>query len=172
MIFASTGIYRFCKYRTEFGEGLFTRLRHLRSSFEVAADTLHPGWRDLLQVIRQDTSSVYHGHPHEWVNMSEGSAIPLASTYGHLGLPQGFQYQFIDECVLDTAVFGTQDPRRVPELDPDVCLVCKERQSDEIEKNQCLCFPALFGGVRHPVPVQVFRTSTGKNNGVIARCVS
>lgn len=104
--------------------------------------------------------------------MSEGSAIPLASTYGHLGLPQGFQYQFIDECVLDTAVFGTQDPRRVPELDPDVCLVCKERQSDEIEKNQCLCFPALFGGVRHPVPVQVFRTSTGKNNGVIARCVS
>ncbi|GKZ47209.1 hypothetical protein AbraIFM66951_010560 [Aspergillus brasiliensis] len=151
LIFASTGIYRFC-------------------NFEVAADTLHPGWRDLLQVIRQDASRVYHGHPHEWVTVSEGAAIPLASTYEHLDLPRGFQYQFVDECVLDTAVFGTQDPRRVPELDHDVCLVCKARQSDEIEKNQCLCFPALFGGVRHPVPVQVFRTSTGKNNGVIARC--
>ncbi|GFN15319.1 SET domain-containing protein [Aspergillus tubingensis] len=170
LIFASTGIYRFCKYRTEFGEGLFTRLRHLRSSFEVAADTLHPGWRDLLQVIRQDTSIAYHGHPHEWVTLSEGPAVPLASTYAHLDLPQGFQYQFIDQSVLDTAAFGTQDPRRVPELDLDVCLVCKARQSDEIEKNQCLCFPALFGGVNHPVPVQVFRTSTGKNNGVIARC--
>lgn len=151
---------------------MFTRLRHLRSSFEVAADTLHPGWRDLLQVIRQDTSIAYHGHPHEWVTLSEGPAVPLASTYAHLDLPQGFQYQFIDQSVLDTAAFGTQDPRRVPELDLDVCLVCKARQSDEIEKNQCLCFPALFGGVNHPVPVQVFRTSTGKNNGVIARCVS
>ncbi|OJJ75247.1 hypothetical protein ASPBRDRAFT_173059 [Aspergillus brasiliensis CBS 101740] len=170
LVFASTGIYRFCKYRTEFGEGLFSRLRHLRSSFEVAADTLHPGWRDLLQVIRQDTSGAYHGHPHEWVTVSEGTALPLALTYEHLDLPRGFQYHFVDECVLDTAVFGTQDPRRVPELDPDVCLVCKARQSDEIEKNQCLCFPAWFGGVRHPVPVQVFRTSTGKNNGVIARC--
>ncbi|KAI2991445.1 hypothetical protein CBS147344_1588 [Aspergillus niger] len=170
LIFASTGIYRFCKYRTEFGEGLFTRLRHLQSSFEVAADTLHPGWRDLLQVIRQNTSCVYHGHPHEWVNMSEGAAVPLASTYEHLDLPQGLQYQFIEECVLDRTHFGTHDPRRVPELDPDLCLVCKERQSDEIQKNQCLCFPALFGGVRHPVPVQVFRTSTGKNNGIIARC--
>ncbi|GAQ33213.1 SET domain protein [Aspergillus niger] len=170
LIFASTGIYRFCKYRTEFGEGLFTRLRHLRSSFEVAADTLHPGWRDLLQVIRQDTLIAYHGHPHEWVTLSEGPAVPLASTYAHLDLPEGFQYQFIDQCVLDTAAFGAQDPRRVPELDRDVCLVCKARQSDEIEKNQCLCFPALFGGVHHPVPVQVFRTSTGKNNGIIARC--
>ncbi|GAT27579.1 SET domain protein [Aspergillus luchuensis] len=169
LIFASTGIYRFCKYRTEFGEGLFTRLRHLRSSFEVAADTLHPGWRDLLQVIRQDNSIAYHGHPHEWVTMSEEVAVPLPSTYAHLNLPQGFHYQFIDVCVLDHAVFGNHDPRHVPELDPDLCLVCKARQSDEIDKNQCLCFPALFGGVRHPVPVQNFERGTviGEFTGLI-----
>ncbi|PYI09260.1 SET domain protein [Aspergillus sclerotiicarbonarius CBS 121057] len=170
LIFASTGIYRFCKYRTGFGDGLSTLLRNIRCSLEVAADTLHPGWRDLLQVVKQDTSNVYHGHPHEWVTVLDSAAVPLASTYEHLQLPGGFQYRFVDECVLDAAVFGTEDPRRVPEIDPDMCPVCKERQSDEIEKSQCLCFPALFGGVRNPVPVQLFRTATGKNNGVIARC--
>ncbi|KAF7591187.1 hypothetical protein BBP40_001902 [Aspergillus hancockii] len=53
LIFASAGVYRFCKYRTGFGDGFSTRLRHIRSSLEVAADTLHPEWRDLLQVIGQ-----------------------------------------------------------------------------------------------------------------------
>ncbi|KAL2814693.1 SET domain protein [Aspergillus cavernicola] len=169
LIFASSGLYRFCKYRTGFSEGLSTRLRHIRSSLEVAADTLHPGWRALLQVIKQDTSYIYHGHPHEWVTVSEGEAVPLASTYEHLQLPNGFQYRFINECVLDPAVFGTDDPRRVPQIDPEICPVCKERQSDEIEKNQCMCFPVLFGGVQGPVPVQLFRTANGKNNGVVAR---
>ncbi|KAL4985941.1 hypothetical protein BDW68DRAFT_198348 [Aspergillus falconensis] len=172
LVFASAGVYRFCKYRNEFGEGLFSRLRHIRSSLEVVADTLHPGWRDLLKVVQQDTPAAYHGHPHEWVTTTEadGPALPLASTYGHLNLPSGFQYEFIDECVLDKTVFGDTDPRKVPELDEDTCPVCHERQSDEIKENQCTCFPALFGGVRAPVPVQIFRTTNGKNNGVVARC--
>ncbi|RAL07351.1 SET domain-containing protein [Aspergillus homomorphus CBS 101889] len=170
LIFASTGVYRFCKYRTGFAEGLSSRLRRIRSSFEVAADTLHPGWRDLLQVIKQDTPHLYHGHPHEWVIMPDSTAVPLASTYKHLQLPNGFQYCFIDECVLDREVFGTEDPRRGSHKDPEICLVCKKRQSDDIKENQCMCFPNLFGGVRGPVPVQLFRTTTGKNNGVIARC--
>lgn len=168
------GVYRFCKYRTGFGDGLATRLRHLRSAFEVAADTLHPEWRDLLQVIGQGGPRRYHGHPHEWVTVPGGEpAVPLESTYGHLNLPHGFQYRFINECVLDPRVFGTEDPRVVPELEEtDICQVCKERQTDVIETNQCSCFPSLFGSVRSPVPVQVFHTANGKNNGVIARSVS
>ncbi|CBF89950.1 hypothetical protein AN0219.2 [Aspergillus nidulans FGSC A4] len=170
LVFASAGVYRFCKYRNEFGEGLFSRLRHIRSSLEVAADTLHPGWRDLLKVIQQETLPAYRGHPHEWVIMPDGPALPLRDTYRHLNLPTGLQYKFIDECVLDKDVFGDMDPRKVPELDEDTCPICHEKQSDEIKENQCMCFPALFGGIRAPVPVQIFRTTSGKNNGVVARC--
>ncbi|KAJ0413310.1 SET domain protein [Aspergillus carlsbadensis] len=171
LIFASLGVYRFCKYRTEFGEILFSRLRQIRSSLEVAADTLHPEWRGLLRVIQQETPQVYYGHPHEWVTTTTAGdlPLPLASTYDHLKLPDGFQYRFMDECVLVTDVF-TEDPRRVPDLDPEICSSCSGRQSDIIERNQCTCFPALFGGARTPPPVQIFRTPTGKNNGVIARC--
>lgn len=174
LIFASTGVYRFCKYRTGFGDGFATRLRHLRSAFEVAADTLHPEWRDLLHVIGQGEPRRYHGHPHEWVTVPGGeAAVPLGSTYGHLDLPHGFQYRFIDDCILDPRVFGTDDPRVVTELDnTDTCQVCKERQSDVIEENQCSCFPSLFGAARSPAPVQVFHTASGKNNGVVARSVS
>ncbi|RHZ55386.1 hypothetical protein CDV55_103869 [Aspergillus turcosus] len=169
LIFASSGVYRFCKYRTGFGEGFSTRLRHIRSSLEVAADTLHPEWRDLLHVIGQGgTRRQYHGHPHEWVTVTGEAALPLHATYAHLNLPNGFQYRFIDECVLDTTVFG-EDPRRVPDLDPDICQVCKSKQADDVEQNQCSCFPTLFGGVKGPAPVQIFSTASGKNNGVVAR---
>ncbi|KAH3403446.1 hypothetical protein KXV40_003605 [Aspergillus fumigatus] len=170
LIFASSGVYRFCKYRTGFSEGFSTRLRHIRSSLEVAADTLHPEWRDLLHVIGQgDTRRQYHGHPHEWVTVTGAPALPLHATYAHLNLPNGFVYRFIDECVLDTTVFGEEDPRRVPDLDPDICQVCKSKQADDVEQNQCSCFPALFGGVKGPAPVQIFSTASGKNNGVVAR---
>ncbi|KAL3459095.1 hypothetical protein BJX64DRAFT_265275 [Aspergillus heterothallicus] len=170
LIFASAGVYRFCKYRAEFGEILFSRLKHIRSSLEVAADTLHPGWRKLLRVIQQETPPVYYGHPHEWVTMAtEEAAVPLASTYDRLKLPNGFQYRFIDDSVPDINDF-TEDPRRVPDLDPNTCTVCNERQSDTIEQNHCNCFPTLYGGVRTPLPVQIFRTPNGKNNGVVARC--
>ncbi|KAL4931659.1 SET domain-containing protein [Aspergillus undulatus] len=170
LVFASAGVYRFCKYRSEFGEVLFSRLRHIRSGLEVAADTLHPGWRDMLRVIQQDTSAVYYGNPHEWVITAEDAALPLASTYGNLNLPDGFKYQFVDECVLDETVFAAKDPRRVSELDPDVCPVCHEKQSDAVTENQCSCYPTLFGGVHGPIPVQIFRTANGKNNGVVACC--
>ncbi|KAL4893833.1 SET domain-containing protein [Aspergillus ambiguus] len=174
LIFASAGVYRFCKYRSGFGDGFSTRLRHIQSSLELVADTLHPEWRDLLQVIGQGSPRRYHGHPHEWVTVPGGPAVPLAATYEHLQpLPNtrdGFQYRFLEESVVDRAVFGTDDPRVVPGLDPETCPACKERQSDEIEKNQCTCFPALFGGVRGHVPVQLFHTPSGKNNGVVARC--
>lgn len=164
-------MYRFCKYRIGFDEGLTTRLRSLADAIEVAADTLHPNWRDLLQVIGQGGSPRYQGHPHEWVIMPSGPAVPLASTYEHLDLPGGFQFQFIDESVIDRNVFGDTDPRIVPLDDPDVCRICKERQSDDPKLNRCSCFPTWFGAPRYPVPVQLFHTTNGKNNGVIARSV-
>jgi hypothetical protein len=86
-------------------------------------------------------------------------------------LPYGFNYEFVDDCVVDRDVFGEDDPRRGLGIDPDICQTCKERQSDDMIRNHCSCFPSLFGGVRHPPPVQLYHTASGKNNGVIARCV-
>lgn len=154
-----------------FNEGLTTRLRQLSSSFELAADTLHPRWRDLLRVISQGGPRRYSGHPHEWVTVGTGPAVPLQSTYTHLQSSAEFRYHFMDECIVDRAVFGELDPRRMDALDPDFCQVCKGRQSDDIKLNCCSCFPTLFGGARYPVAVQVFHTSNGKNNGIIACCV-
>ena len=127
-----------------------------------------------MQVIGQEEPCRYHGHPHEWVIVPGGeSAVPLSSTYGHLNLPHGFQYRFIDDCGLDARVFGTDDPRVVTKLEnTDTCQVCKGRQSDVIQTNQCSCFSTLFGGVRSPAPVQILHTANGKNNGVVARYVS
>lgn len=62
LTFAGTGVYRFCKYELGFNEGLTTCLSQLASSFEVAADTLHPGYRQLLRVIGQDGPPRYQGH--------------------------------------------------------------------------------------------------------------
>ncbi|KAI2704637.1 hypothetical protein CBS147354_9631 [Penicillium roqueforti] len=170
LIFAGSGIYRVCKYRIGFDNGLLSQLRHIASSLEVAADTLHPGWRDLLRVVSQNGSCRYAGHPHEWVTVDTGPALPLKSTYSHLKLPNGFDYQFVDDCVIDHNVFGGDDPRRGLEIDPDICQLCKEQQTDDVISNRCSCFPALFGGVRYSLPVQVYHTASGKNNGVIARC--
>ncbi|KAL4946931.1 hypothetical protein BDW69DRAFT_190725, partial [Aspergillus filifer] len=170
LVFASAGVYRFCKYRSEFGQELFSRLRRIRSSLEVAADTLHLGWRDLLRVVQQDIPTVYNGHPHSWVITDDDAALPLASTYEHLNLPDGFRYTFIDDCILDEKAFGTKDPRRAQDIDAEICYLCHERQSDNVTENNCMCFPTVFGGEKGHVPVQIFRTSNGKNNGVVARC--
>ncbi|CAG8235301.1 unnamed protein product [Penicillium nalgiovense] len=170
LIFAGSGIYRICKYRIGFDNGLVPRLRHIASSLEVAADTLHPGWRDLLRVVSQNGPCRYSGHPHEWVTVDTGPALPLGTTYSHLVLPNGFNYQFVDDCVIDQNVFGGDDPRRELGIDPNICQLCKEKQTDDMVSNHCSCFPALFGGVRYPPPVQLYNTTNGKNNGVIARC--
>ena len=171
LIFAGSGVYRFCKYRIGFENGLTTRLRHIAPSLEVAADTLHPGWRDLLRIIDQSGPRRYTGHPHEWVTVDTGPALPLQETYSHLPLPNGFNYQFVEDCVIDQEVFRVEDPRREPGVDPDLCQICKEKQSDNATSNYCSCFPNLFGCVRCPSPVQIFHTASGKNNGVVARCV-
>ncbi|CRL28815.1 SET domain [Penicillium camemberti] len=170
LIFAGSGIYRVCKYKIGFDNGLMSRLRHIASSLEVAADTLHPGWRDLLRVVSQNGSCRYSGHPHEWVTLDTGPALPLKTTYRHLTLPNGFNYKFVNDCVIDPSVFGGDDPRRGQEIDPDICRLCKEQQTDDVISNHCSCFSALFGGVRYPPPVQLYNTASGKNNGVIARC--
>ncbi|KAJ5111404.1 SET domain-containing protein [Penicillium argentinense] len=164
------GLSDLCRGRIGFDNGLTTRLRHLAPSLEVAADTLHPGWRDLLRVVDQSGPRRYTGHPHEWVTVDTGPALPLQDTYSHLPLPNGFAYQFVEDCVIDQDVFGSEDPRRDPGLDPDLCQICKEKQSDNATSNCCSCFPNIFGCVRCPSPVQIFHTATGKNNGVVARC--
>ncbi|KAK2782281.1 hypothetical protein FQN53_000097 [Emmonsiellopsis sp. PD_33] len=168
LAFASSGVYRFCKYRTGFDEAFISRLRQLKSSFEVAADTLHPEWRQLLLVIGQGSPPVYVGHPNEWVITNGEMAMPLAATYPHI--PGDFVYQFIEECVLDRDTFGAHDPRLVPDIDPSKCLECSQYQSDHVQTNRCMCFPSLYGNPKSPPPLQIFQTTTGKNNGVITRC--
>jgi hypothetical protein len=52
-----------------------------------------------------------------------------------------------------------------------MCAQCQQKQSDDVQLNRCSCFPNLFGCVRLPQPVQIFRTGNAKNNGVVARLV-
>lgn len=168
LIFATLGVYRFCKYRVGFDENLISQLRQLRPSFEVAADTLHPEWRGLLEVISQDSSPVYSGHPHQWVTRNGQDALPLQSTYSQI---PGFNFQFIQDPVLDEDTFCGEDPRRIPSLDPCHCQECGQYQSDNVQQNRCACFPALFGSPKPRPPVQVFQTTNSKNNGVVSRAV-
>lgn len=85
----------------------------MRHGLELAADTLHPEWRQLLGVIGQKSCPQYTGHPHEWVIFGASPAVPLRSTYRHL--QDGMDFQFVDESVIDKAVFGESDPRRMLE---------------------------------------------------------
>ncbi|CEL08104.1 hypothetical protein ASPCAL11257 [Aspergillus calidoustus] len=167
LLFAGVGVYRFCKYRIGFNEGLLQRLRQLRHSFEVAADTLRPEWRDLLGAVGQKSPREYDGHPHEWVTIDGRPACPLRSTYAFLG--KELVFEFVDDCVIDRATFGAGDPRRILQAEPDMCAQCQQKQSDDVQLNRCSCFPNLFGCVRLPPPVQIFRTGNAKNNGVVAR---
>ncbi|PGH26750.1 hypothetical protein AJ80_01514 [Polytolypa hystricis UAMH7299] len=168
LIFASTGVYRICKYRTGFDEGLTPRLKQLRSSFEVAADTLHPQWRDFLEIIGQQSPRRYSGHPHDWVIMTTGPAVKLSATYARM-IPD-FSFRFIDESVVDATVFPERDPRIAPGIDPNFCHDCGQRQSNDVQVNRCMCFPTLYGSSKSPAPVQVFHTLNGRHNGVVARC--
>jgi ATP-dependent RNA helicase DDX49/DBP8 len=175
LVFTGMGIYRFCKYRVGFDREATRRLQNLRKRLEVAADTLHPHWRELLAIVGESQPLRYPGHPHEWVVYEDGSdPVPLQQTYQ----PQDpfFSFEHVEESIIDNSVWGCEDPRWMPQENSVtrgngvyICTLCNEQQSEEPHSNSCFCFPSLFGCVkRNPPPVQVFRTPDGKNNGLMA----
>ncbi|KAK7911120.1 hypothetical protein PG985_013601 [Apiospora marii] len=187
LIFSGMGIYRFCKYRVGFDHDSLARLRSLRPALEVAADTLHPHWRQLLAVVGESPARLYGGHPHDWVVALDGTApVPLRNTY--LQWDPDFTYRQIDESVIDHAAWGCDDPRWTPPTGPaaaammrrgggaglevlPTCETCGKEQSDDWKRNTCYCFPTLFGCAKtNPSPVLVFRTPDGRNNGLLALC--
>ncbi|KAF1925556.1 DEAD-domain-containing protein [Didymella exigua CBS 183.55] len=175
LVFAGMGIYRFCKYRVGFDKDAMRRLRNLRKRLEVAADTLHPHWRQLLVIVGESPTLQYPGHPHEWVVFEDGTdPTPLRQTY--LDQDRYFAFEHVDESIIDESVWGCEDPRWMPQPNSIaringqyICVSCGEQQSDDPKANTCFCFPSLFGCVkRKPPPIQVFRTPDGKNNGLVA----
>ncbi|RMZ69934.1 atp-dependent rna helicase dbp8 [Pyrenophora seminiperda CCB06] len=175
LVFAGMGIYRFCKYRVGFDKDAMRRLKNLRKRLEVAADTLHPHWRQLLAIVGESATPQYPGHPHEWVVFDDGSdPVPLRQTY--LAHDPYFAFEHIEESVIDESAWGCEDPRWTPQSSAVarpggtyICALCNEPQSDHPPDNSCFCFPSLFGCVkRKPPPVQVYRTPDGKNNGLVA----
>lgn len=174
LVFAGMGLYRFCKYRIGFNSRSMDRLQTLRPRIELAADALHPNWRQLLAIVGESSQRRFAGHRHDWVVHPDGSdPIPLESTYAEYD--PYFSFEHIDESVIDTAAWATDDPRWIP---PSVaaasaaaghsCGLCGQGQSDNPKLNGCYCFPSLFGGPRSPCPVQVFRTPNSRNNGLQA----
>lgn len=178
LVFAGMGIYRFCKYRIGFDKDSMQRLRNLRPAIEVAADTLHPNWRQLLTAIGEPSKQVYRGHPHDYVICLDGSPpVPLRATY--LQWDPNFSYQHIEEPVIDEHAWGCDDPRWTPPTtstsgEPSalpLCDTCGKEQSDDPKQNCCFCFPTLFGTAKPlPPPVLIFRTADGRNNGLMALC--
>lgn len=171
LVFAGMGLYRFCKYRVSFNEETFQALRALRHRFEVAADTLHPRWRQLLSIVGCPTERIYNGHPHDYViGLPNNEAIPLSITYHKWD--KDFSYTHLDTCQIDEEAWGLYDPRvehPAHTQDSHTCQICHERQSDEPPLNSCNCFPNLYPQtIPHNAPVQVFRTPNGRNNGLVA----
>jgi len=162
------GLYRFCKYRLGFTAESFRCLQRLQTRFEVAADTIHCRWREVLSIIGAASPPRYVGHPHDFVILETGAAaIPLEQTY--LQWQEDFAYTQLDASIVDVDAWGYVDPRRVAdETDYYKCSVCGELQSDVVSENQCSCFPNLYGGSNDFHPVQVMRTKNGKNNGLFA----
>ncbi|KAF2721168.1 SET domain-containing protein, partial [Polychaeton citri CBS 116435] len=171
LVFAGMGLYRFCKYRVSFTDDTFQALQTLKPRFEVAADTLHPKWRQLLSIVGITGERKYHGHPHDWVVCGPGNEpIPLARTY--LQWDKNFEYAHLEESTIDEDAWGLYDPRMVFPLTSDntaTCQVCGECQSDDPKHNCCHCFSSLYGGASaSSLPVQVYWTQNGKNNGLLA----
>lgn len=96
----------------------------------------------------------------------KNEALPLASTYHKWDT--NFSYRHLEESTIDEEAWGLFDPRTVTST--NACVACGEHQSDDPQSNQCVCFPNLYGGSRTPsfVPVQVYQTPNGKNNGLLA----
>ena len=172
LVFAGFGIYRFCKYRVGFDDLAMSRLSSLGPRFEVAADTLHPQWRELLRFVGVAANRRYNGHLHDWVVQKRGGdPTSLASTY-HQWDPD-FSFEHIRESITNESAWGRTDARQVSRVSTHTCKVCEKIQSPSLEGNQCQCFPDLYGAsARLSCPVQVFRTEDGRNNGLIACCVS
>lgn len=173
LVFSGMGLYRLCKYRIDFDIEKFSRARALRMRMEVAADTLHHNWRQLLAIVGESTERRFVGHPHDWVVYQDGSdPVPLRSTY--LTYDPNFTFEHLDESVIDITSFGADDPRWTPPSTAvsipgsNTCNLCSQVQSNEAAVNACKCFPSLFGAPRFPTAVQVFRTSNGRNNGLQA----
>ncbi|KAG8628347.1 hypothetical protein KVT40_004220 [Elsinoe batatas] len=169
LVFAGMGIYRFCKYRGCFTESTMRELAKLKSRFEVAADTIHPYWRQLLSVVAGQTERRYHGHPHDWVVSDTDPPVPLKNTY--IQWDPHFHYQHLDQSIIDGDAWGEIDPRALTMGQPGqtfLCSVCGEFQSDDHQANGCGCYPTVFGSPRHHSPTQIFRTNDGRNNGLVA----
>jgi hypothetical protein len=171
LVFAGMGLYRFCKYRVSFDDESFQAFRVLKHRFEVAADTLHPRWRQLLGIVGAPMERKYTGHPHDYViGMPNNEAIPLSVTYQQWD--KDFSYVHLDTCQVDEEAWGLYDPRMVHNTrsqDAHTCQICHERQSDDPPENSCNCFPNLYPQiVPYIAPVQVYRTPNGRNNGLIA----
>ncbi|CAI6333056.1 unnamed protein product [Periconia digitata] len=176
LVFTGMGIYRFCKYRVEFEPDAMRRLQNLRKRLEVGADTLHPNWRKILSIVGVSCRNEYKGHPHDWVVFEDGrDPVSLQSTY--LEQDAYFNFEQIEESIIDERVWGCEDPRWI--MQPQnavvraeggyICAVCSFQQSDDPRVNACNCFPRLFGCLkRTPPPVQIYRTHNGKNNGLQA----
>ncbi|KAI1438321.1 hypothetical protein GGR50DRAFT_488487 [Xylaria sp. CBS 124048] len=178
LVFAGIGIYRFCKYRIGFDSESMQRLRNLRPALEAAADTMSPNWRRLLSIVNEPSERIYDGHPHDWVVSLDGSP-PMQLRQTYLQWDPGFKYEHIDECIIDQAAWGWNDPRWTPPSTDALtrvsgrftCQTCAREQSDNPKRNECYCFPSLFGSAAPtPAPVQVFRTPDGRNNGLMALC--
>jgi hypothetical protein len=169
------GLYRFCKYRMSFTAQSMKVLQSMRPRIEVAADTIHPNWRQMLSIIGEDVQPIYHGHPHDWVIVRDQDPVPLASTY--LQWDPDFSFEHLDGSVIDQTTWGQIDPREVVMATSNkngcsICEKCDQIQSDTAE-NKCRCFPDLFGSSRRKhCPVQVFQTENGRNNGLMACLVS
>ncbi|KAF4555123.1 SET domain-containing protein 8 [Elsinoe fawcettii] len=169
LVFAGMGIYRFCKYRGCFTESTMRELARLKSKFEVAADTIHPNWRQLLTVVAGQTERRYHGHPHDWVVSDSDAPVPLKNTY--IQWDPHFHFQHLDQCIIDGDAWGDVDPRALTMGPPGqtfLCSVCGEFQSDDHQANGCQCYPSVYGTPRHHSPTQIFRTNDGRNNGLVA----
>ncbi|CVK85071.1 related to SET domain-containing protein SNOG_11806 [Fusarium mangiferae] len=174
LVFSGMGLYRLCKYRIDFDKDKFGRARALRGRMEVAADTLHRNWRQLLAIVGEPTEQRFTGHPHDWVVYQDGSdPVPLRSTY--LQYDPNFSFEHVDECVVDTTWWGADDPRWMPPAsrsrsitNKNTCVLCDQVQSGDAVYNSCKCFSSLFSGPRLPPAVQIFRTSDGRNNGLQA----
>lgn len=171
LIFASAGIYRFCKYRLGFDHASITKLQNLRTRAEVAVDTLQPQWRQLLALVGQSTDTKWLGHPHDWtVSLrADEEPLPLPITYRQWDL--NFSFENMQNCRIDIDTWHGQDPRKFEDGPEYYCKSCTLRQSYLPSENQCECFPDLYGTKpQGPCPVQIFQTPNGKNNGLIACC--